>query len=105
MTIHKLDPAAECKTNGKNQELLAILRKTYKTEQEVQFRMSQIMTVSEDMDQGEEMGFYQVMTDPKYYKASWVAALTMMFQQFSGINAIMSYAGQIFSSLGSMSSF
>lgn len=50
MTIHKLDPAAECKTNGKNQELLAILRKTYKTEQEVQFRMSQIMTVSEDMD-------------------------------------------------------
>lgn len=47
----------------------------------------------------------QVLTDPRYKKAAYVGATLMFFSQFTGINAIMQYSGQIFSSAGSLSTF
>ena len=83
------------KKNRDDQALLNLYRKFYKTEGEVQFRMQQL-SMNTDDDQEDEIGYIQVLTDPRFRKAAYIGAISMMFAQLTGINSIIFYSSQIF---------
>ena len=100
LTCYNFDSPVELKQNGRVDKLLALLRRCYATEAEVQFRMNQLSAGTQKDSSADEVTKLQVFTDPTYSKASWVGTLTLSFAQLTGINAVMFFSSQIFSDSG-----
>lgn len=52
--------------------------------------------VEEDAEEEENPTWTEVMCDVRYRRATWIASLMAILQQFSGVNAITFYSGAIF---------
>ena len=56
--------------------------------------------MGDEDEQDDEIGYYTVLTDPRFAKAAWIGASTMAFAQLTGINSIIFYSSQIFADSG-----
>lgn len=86
------------KETGNQDALSTTMSKIYKSEA-VQVRIHQI-DVAVDPGQNDGPSMLESFTDPIYRNATWVGVLMMVFAQLSGINALIFYSFDIFTSVG-----
>lgn len=88
----------ELKQAGAHEKLMEFMNKLYEKEV-VNQRIAAIKT-NEGSDNKAEATYAETFCDPRYSRAAWVASAMSMFQQLSGINAIIFYSSAIFDSAG-----
>jgi hypothetical protein len=62
--------------------------------QHVEERIKMIMV--DESKSGAQISYTETLCDPRFRRATYVGCILSMFQQLSGINAVMFYSNQIF---------
>ena len=101
MTCFNYESPVELKAQDRETELLQVMNKIYKNGPEASFRIGQLKTGQSNDPEERKVGYWDVLTDSKYQKATFVGIILMSFAQFSGINAVMQYSNILFTSGGS----
>lgn len=85
------------KQRGETEKLNTLMNNIYSTEERAAERTSFIITVNED-DQN-DMSYGTLCCDPRYSRATILGCALSVFQQLTGINAIMFYSNLVFKGL------
>lgn len=75
------------------------MRKIYETEEVVQERIGFIVVDKKEEGDDKEMTYSVICCSPKYRRATLVGCFLSVFQQLTGINAIMFYSNMLFKGL------
>lgn len=98
LTVFRNESPVFLKDHGRDEELLAVFKKLYEPT-EVRRRLdalNQDSNKSEGKREAQEETIKETFMDPKIRGAAWVGFWLCTFQQFTGINAVMFYSGQLF---------
>ena len=82
---------------GKEEEAKAVLEKTRETEKEVEFELKEI---KDSIVGKKKQSGWKMLKEPYFLKVLCLGVLLMLLQQFSGINAVIYYSGEIFKKAG-----
>jgi len=98
MTCFANESPVYLKEKGKEEELLAVMKKFYEPN-EIRNRLDQLNNEAQNQEGSEEAQeetIKQTFMDPKIRGAAWVGFWLASFQQLTGCNAIFFYSGQLF---------
>jgi sugar porter (SP) family MFS transporter len=95
--IFSYDTPVFLKQKGEQEDLQKLMSKIYRTPELVQERIDEI--IIEEGSSDSDLTYAQLMYDPKYRRATWVGSTLSLFQQLTGINAIMFYSNIVFKGL------
>ena len=103
LTLFPYDTPVMLKTWKKDKELKELMTKIYIDEKTADERIA-LIKVEEPPKEGDEENENDpscnaVCCSPRYARASWIGCLLSVFQQLTGINAIMFYSNIIFKGL------
>lgn len=97
--VFPYDTPPVLKQNGDDETLLELMRRIYETEDIVQERIGFIVVDGKDDGEDKELTYSVICCSPKYRRATLVGCFLSVFQQLTGINAIMFYSNMLFKGL------
>ena len=97
LTCFRFETPVMMKARSDEIRLEILMHRCYKHEY-VKTRIEQIVVPQVEMSGAstDEVTYWQTLFDPTIRQSAWVGSTLFMFQQLSGINAIILYSGTIF---------
>lgn len=95
-TYYKEDKIKFCVNSGKYEEAERFIQKAYVLEGKDYTSSDILEHLKKNTSKKQcDVSLWEVMTSPKYRKATWIAFTIIVFHEFSGINVIMAYSHTI----------